>query len=118
LLEPHIPAVDLEDFRQRDQGSGRKVYRNDLPVGDDSIAYEDYSAPAVWGLPYSVLRVKVEPRPHEQFMYHSGEEILFPVTGAIKYLFIHADGGRPSRFDVTVDENEIAKINCQIPHHA
>src|SRR5690606_23408596 len=92
----HVAAGDMDDFRALQPHDGKDVHRSDMPEGDESIRYKDFSPPALWGgrAPYSVLRVRVQKKGHPFFMYHGGEEILFPASpGEIIYTFAHPTGG-------------------------
>jgi transcriptional regulator with XRE-family HTH domain len=97
--------------------SGRPALRTDVEKAD-GIDYESYNPPA-WDLPYSLLRVRFEPLPKKDFIYHGGEELLVPLGGAVVYHFYWSPGGEPPRTVVAppLRPGAIVRINPQLPHH-
>jgi transcriptional regulator with XRE-family HTH domain len=116
-----LPEDARRDYQIVRAGGAESAVRSDMREGDTSIGYEDFSPHALWGLPYSILSVRVDPQAKDYFMYHGGEEILIPVAGAIKYRFFWTEGGTPpveQDLDEPVRYGKAIRINPQIPHHA
>jgi transcriptional regulator with XRE-family HTH domain len=112
-------AGDLAPYAVIPAGGGREAKRNDLNPDDVRIRYLDFSAPAVWAPTYTVLRVDVERETDPAFMFHAGEELLFPVDGAVEYNFAQSRNGDVDALQiVTIGENEGIRINPQLPHRA
>src|SRR5579884_2939196 len=114
LLGPHESAgpCHVSDW-------GQPSLRTD--VNDkDGILYKSYNPPATWNAPYSVQLVTFENKEKADYMFHSGEELLVPMSGRITYHFYWSPGRKkPER--VTMREaaapGTLLRINPQIPHH-
>jgi transcriptional regulator with XRE-family HTH domain len=99
---------------------GRPSVRIDT-ADERGMAYENFNPPALWGEPYSVLKVRFEPgNEKSDYMSHVGEEILIPIDGGIVYHFHWSEGGSPPREEILkppLKRNALIRINPQIPHH-
>lgn len=101
---------------------GREL-RTDVLAEADGLTYTNFGPPALWEVPYSILRVFFfRAVDQKAFMYHAGEELLFPIQGTVKYHFFHTPGGRtPSKLELMPEEllkpGHGIRANCQIPHH-
>jgi hypothetical protein len=119
VLEQAVPDQSQRDFHLVPADFGQPASRNDVP--DESIDYQSFNPPALWGAPYTLLRATFPTsKPRDGYMYHGGEELLVPTSGAVMYHFFWTPGGeRPRRhvLDSPVGPGEIIRINPQIPHH-
>jgi transcriptional regulator with XRE-family HTH domain len=64
--------------------------------------------------------VRFEPLVKRDFIFHSGEEILIPLSGQIRYHFYWSPGGEKPAVDVLdppIKPGWIIRINPQLPHH-
>jgi transcriptional regulator with XRE-family HTH domain len=121
-FERDFSAVSESSYRLLRLGEGQAVRRTDAEA-KDGISYDSYSPPAFWELPYQVLRLRMEKVTQDEFLFHSGEEILVPLSGAIRYHFFWCD---PSRGQTSLGRDEleplkpgsIIRINPELPHHA
>lgn len=90
-----------------------------IDVGE-GIEYSSFN-PLGWEWPYSLLRVRFEPRSgRENYLHHPGEEILIPIQGNIMYKFFWSGGGsKPQRLRLSepLPLGKAIRINPQIPHH-
>jgi transcriptional regulator with XRE-family HTH domain len=100
---------------------GKKVLRTDS-VEADRIHYLDFSPQPSIEHRYSILKVDVEPEgTKDTFMYHAGEEVLFPVNGEGQedravYYELHNPLFSAEQREVYVKHGEIIWINSSIPH--
>ena len=98
---------------------GRATWRTDVEERD-GISYENFNPPAFWETPYSILKVKFQPRAKDDFMFHHGEEFLAPLEGAVTYHFFWSGGGAAAArvlMDEPVQVGSIVCIDPQTPHH-
>src|SRR5262249_20255080 len=88
---------------------------------NEGIDYVSYDPPSFWGAPYSVLLAKFSAHSSDRgFMSHAGEELLWPVEGAIQYHFAWTPGSRPP--DITTLDEPLTpgtgiRLQSQGPHH-
>lgn len=121
-FERDLPAAAESSYRLLRLGEGQPVHRTDAEA-KDGISYDSYSPPAFWELPYQLLRLRMEKIAQDEFLFHGGEEILVPLSGAIRYYFFWCD---PSRGQTSLARDEIEplkqgsiiRINPELPHHA
>jgi transcriptional regulator with XRE-family HTH domain len=121
-FEKEFPAATESLYRLYRSGDGQPVHRTDAEARD-GISYDTYSPPAFWETPYQLLRLRLEQVNQREFLFHSGEELLIPLTGEIKYHFFWKDpktGASSPKRDVTdaLKPGSIIKINPKLPHHA
>ena len=98
---------------------GRATWRTDAEERD-GISYETFNPPAFWETPYSILKVRFQPRVKDDFMFHDGEEFLVPTEGAVTYHFFWSGGLAPAGrllLDAPVQVGSIIAIDPQTPHH-
>jgi transcriptional regulator with XRE-family HTH domain len=98
---------------------GRLTWRTDVEE-QDGISYENFNPPAFWETPYSILKVRFQPRAKDDFMFHRGEEFLAPLDGEVTYHFFWSGGGTPAVrvvLDAPVQVGSIVRIDPQTPHH-
>jgi excisionase family DNA binding protein len=98
---------------------GRLTWRTDAEE-QDGISYQNFNPPAFWETPYSILKVRFQPRAKDDFMFHLGEEFLAPVDGEVTYHFFWSGGGAPAArvvLDAPVQVGSIVRIDPQTPHH-
>jgi transcriptional regulator with XRE-family HTH domain len=115
-----LPDADLRSYHIQRLGQGQVVQRADIQSAEN-VAYKSFNAPALWNIPYSVLRMRPDQTPREDFIYHGGEELLIPISGRIQYhFFCSADAGKPERkiAEQLVGPGSVIRINSQLPHHA
>jgi DNA-binding XRE family transcriptional regulator len=113
------PETGIRAYQVLKAGQGLPSRRTDVR-NEDGISYDGYSPPALWEAPYSLLRVRFAPAPQRDFIFHSGEEILIPIAGQIRYHFYWSPGGAPPSVDVLdppLRTGSIIRINPQLPHH-
>lgn len=108
---------DLDPYYVVTPSDAQKASRTDLDESDDSIQYADFSPAPVWGPGYTVLLVRVAPR-QQEFMFHSGEEALLPISGSVAYELLHGDEQGIRRTPLTVATGKAVRINPQTPHSA
>ncbi len=112
------PPEDVRPWAVVRAGQGRPALRTDIERAD-GISYESFN-PAPWDQPYSILRVRFEPLPKKDFIYHGGEELLVPLAGAVQYHFFWSPGGRdprPETLDTPLRPGSLIRIRPQLPHH-
>jgi transcriptional regulator with XRE-family HTH domain len=115
-----LPDADLRSYYLHRAGQGQLAQRPDVQIVDN-VAYKSFNAPALWNVPYSVIRVHLDSTPRNDFVYHSGEELLTPISGAIQcHFFCNSDG---EKAECKIVENlitpgSVIRINSQLPHHA
>ena len=92
--------------------------RSDV-AANEGISYESFNPPVLWGSPYSVQRVRFDPRPKTRYISHRGEELLLPVQGKIKYHFYWSPGGAPPARSILgpIGPQTLVRIHSQVPHH-
>jgi transcriptional regulator with XRE-family HTH domain len=115
----HIPEAATGPYFLLKPGQGQDTQRTHTEI-QDGISYESFNAPALWDVPYSILQVHFEQVPKEDFIFHSGEEILVPISGEIYYHFYSNNDGNPPQRQVLNEplrRGSIIRINPQLPHH-
>ena len=90
-LRAIVPAPGLHAVVK----AGRLTWRTDVEE-QDGIGYENFNPPAFWETPYSILKVRFQPRAKDDFMFHRGEEFLAPLDGEVIYHFFWSGGGAPA----------------------
>lgn len=114
-----VPEAVMRPYSPVRAGEGQAYLRTDVEVLDD-ISYDSFSPPPLWEAPYGVYRVRFGPKPKQDFMFHSGEEILIPLTGEIAYHFYWSPGTGPPKqeiLDPALGPNSVIRINPEVPHH-
>ena len=101
---------------------GQPSLRTEVDRDRDGIDYVSFSPPAAWEPRYAVALVNFQHKLKDDFMSHSGEELIFPVEGAITYHFYWPGekGGVRPKVDVLKTPfrpRSLARINPQVPHH-
>lgn len=109
----------LSPFQMIDAAKGRRVDRGDMVTPDDEIEFRDFSPPALWQAPYSVLHATFTGKEKRKLMTHCGEEVLVPVSGKIEYDFWVYSGAQmeANRLQKQCSMGQICRINPAIPHH-
>ncbi len=113
------PETGLRPYHVLKAGQGLPTKRTDVK-NEDGITYDSFSPPALWEAPYSLLRVQFEPVVKKDFMFHSGEELLVPISGQVRYHFFWSPGGTSPTVDILdppLGPGSIIRINPQLPHH-
>lgn len=121
-FEQEFPAAAESLYRLQRPGEGHSVHRTDAEK-NDGITYESYSPPAFWETPYQLLRLRMEKVVQREFIFHSGEELLVPLSGSIKYHFFWCDPKKGPAAPTTevinaLKPGSIIRINPEVPHHA
>jgi transcriptional regulator with XRE-family HTH domain len=114
-LRAIVPAPDLHTVVK----SGQPTLRTDVE-DRDGISYEHFNPQAFWEVPYSILKVRFQPRVKDDFMFHRGEEFLVPLDGDVMYHFFWSGGRAPAVrvvLDAPVQVGSIICIDAQTPHH-
>jgi DNA-binding XRE family transcriptional regulator len=117
-LKEVAPDAKLSALDVIHSGAGAHTVRPEITT-EDAIAYTNYSPPALWAAPFSLLRVSLQNVPKEDtYVVHHGEELVVPITAPVTYAFFWSPGGKaPQRELVTVDPGTIAAVNPRLPHH-
>jgi transcriptional regulator with XRE-family HTH domain len=113
------PAKDLlTDFSVTHKDEGADSVRLEMKEVD-RIGYVNFSPPALWGIPVTVLRMNLDPEPtKESLLFHGGEELIVPVVGKVRYKCMWSPGGSPIKEDeIRFAPGEIGAINPSVPHH-
>jgi hypothetical protein len=118
LLDKLVPVAKEQVVVEK---SGRPAER---AVSHDGITYESFDPPEPWNPPYSVFRVKFEPRVYGTYMSHDGEELLVGVEGLVRYSFLE---WRINQFQISdcqavdlpepVGPEQWVRIRPSIPHN-
>lgn len=121
-FESKFPVATENHYLLQRPGEGQPVVRTDVEK-EDGITYVSYSAPPFWEVPYQVLRLHLDKVKQERFIFHSGEELLTPLSGAIQYHLFWRDPKKPGKapgVDVIdpLKPGSIIRINPELPHHA
>lgn len=115
-LSQVLPPEAILPFKAQ---SGELVQRKDVP--GDGIEHIAYHVPHVWGEPsYSIYKWNVtSSKTLERLMSHSGEEVLFAVSGNLHYHFYWTEGagGEPGLISRPVAEGTMIRILPNVPHH-
>jgi transcriptional regulator with XRE-family HTH domain len=115
-----LPDADLRSYYLQRPGQGQLAQRTDIQSAEN-VAYRSFNTPALWNVPYSVLRMHLDHIPKNDFVYHGGEELLVPISGRIQYhFFCNNDGEKaePKIIENIISPGSIIRINSQLPHHA
>lgn len=117
-FELAVPGAIYSSYRVVRRSQGAPSLRTDI-LETDAITYTNFSPPALWGTPYSLLKMVLSPKPKEDvYVVHSGEELLVPTTGRVRYVFY---GGTEKSVARRIEEDfapdEFARINPAVPHH-
>ena len=109
----------LSPFQVIDASKARRADRGDMVSPEDEIEYRDFSPPALWQAPYSVLHATFTGKEKQKLMTHCGEELLVPVVGKIEYDFWVYSGAemQAARLRKQCATGQICRINPAIPHH-
>jgi transcriptional regulator with XRE-family HTH domain len=87
----------------------------------DEISLQDFSPPPEWNVAYSIQLATFSNKEKDEFLFHSGEQLLIPIEGELQYHFFWTPGGHtPDRLLMSqcASRGSILRINPQIPHHA
>jgi transcriptional regulator with XRE-family HTH domain len=115
-----LPDADLRSYYLQRPGQGQVAQRADIQSAENA-AYRSFNAPALWNVPYSVLRVHLDHVPRNDFVYHGGEELLTPISGRIQYHFFCNSDAKQAECKIIenlVVPGSVIRINSQLPHHA
>jgi transcriptional regulator with XRE-family HTH domain len=115
-----LPDADLRSYYLQRPVQGQLGQKNEAQSGENA-AYKSFSPPALWNVPYSVLRVHFDAVPRTDFVYHRGEELLVPISGRMQiHFFCNSDGKKAeSRLvEKLITHGSAIRINPQLPHHA
>jgi transcriptional regulator with XRE-family HTH domain len=115
-----LPDADLRSYYLQRPRPGQLAPGTDVQTVEN-VSYKSFNAPALWNVPYSVLRVHLDPTPRSDFVYHSGEELLAPISGRIQCsFFCNSDGEKAEckTVESLVTPGSVIRINPQLPHHA
>ena len=94
VLRDYLPASAYQDWNIVHEAQGFSTLRTEVTAASD-ITYLSYDPPDLWGPSYSVLRATFAPRrTRNEFMSHSGEEALLPISGRIQYHFAWTPGAK------------------------
>jgi transcriptional regulator with XRE-family HTH domain len=102
---------------------GGELARLHLADGEEAhIRYGDYSAPDLWAVPYVIFRTEFDPVRPGHFMFHPGEELLTPISGAVHYHYVYSPQDPPSPpalrvVDPPVTRGTLLRMNPRLPHH-
>ncbi|MBZ5670764.1 MAG: helix-turn-helix transcriptional regulator [Acidobacteriia bacterium] len=114
-----VPEAVARPYSVVKAGGGQTCLRTDAEASDH-ISYEGFNPPPLWEAPYAVYRVRFERAPKHDFMFHSGEEMLIPISGEIVYHFYWSPGGEPPKHEILnppLRRNSVIRIDPQVPHH-
>src|SRR5258708_30975322 len=102
-FEREFPVAIESLYSLRRIGEGQSVIRTDTDA-KDGIEYDSYSPPAFWEIPYQIMRVRLEKVNQREYLFHSGEELVVPTSGSIRYHFFWCDpssGNTPPKKELT-----------------
>jgi len=114
-----VPEAVVQPYSVVKAGGGQSCLRTDAEASDH-ISYESFNPPPLWEAPYAVFYVRFERAPKRDFMFHSGEEILVPISGEIVYRFYWSAGGEPPKDEILrppLRRNSLIRIDPLVPHH-
>jgi transcriptional regulator with XRE-family HTH domain len=114
-----VPEVMLRPYSVLKAGEGQACLRTDAEA-QDQIVYHNFNPPPLWEAPYALYHVRFSPLPKQDFMFHSGEEMLIPIAGEITYHFYWSPGMAPPKrevLDPPLRPYSVIRINPQVPHH-
>lgn len=117
-LRQTMPDAKLSALQVIRSGAGPQTVRPEITT-QDGITYTNYSPPALWAAPLSLLRMKLHNVPtQDTYVVHQGEELVVPINGPVTYAFFWSPGGRaPKRELATFETGTIATVNPRVPHH-
>ena len=114
-----VPEAVIRPYCVVKAGGGQPCLRTDVEA-TDQIAYESFNPPPLWEAPYAVFHVRFDRLPKRDFMFHSGEELLIPISGEIVYHFYWSPGGEPPKHEILqppLRRNSMIRIDPLLPHH-
>jgi hypothetical protein len=119
VLRDYLPASAYQDWHIVHEAAGFSTLRTEVTAATD-ITYLSYDPPDLWGPSYSVLRATFAPRrARQEFMSHSGEEALLPISGRIQYHFAWTPGAKAPEVHLTpvLERGSAIRLASQVPHH-
>jgi transcriptional regulator with XRE-family HTH domain len=119
VLRDYLPATAYQDWTIIHEAAGFSTLRTEVTAASD-ITYLSYDPPDLWGPSYSVLKATFAPRrARTEFMSHSGEEVLIPISGRIQYHFAWTPGARAPEVHLTpvLERGMAIRLASQVPHH-
>jgi len=119
VLRDYLPASAYQDWNIVHEAQGFSTLRTEVTAASD-ITYLSYDPPDLWGPSYSVLRATFAPRrARSEFMSHSGEEALIPISGRIQYHFAWTPGGKAPEVHLSpvLEKGSAIRLASQVPHH-
>ena len=119
VLRDYLPASAYQDWNIVHEAQGFSTLRTEVTAASD-ITYLSYDPPDLWGPSYSVLRATFAPRrARTDFMSHSGEEALVPISGRIQYHFAWTPGGKAPEVHLSpvLERGSAIRLASQVPHH-
>jgi transcriptional regulator with XRE-family HTH domain len=119
VLRDYLPASAYQDWNIVHEAQGFSTLRTEVTAASD-ITYLSYDPPDLWGPSYSVLRATFAPRrARSEFMSHSGEEALIPISGRIQYHFAWTPGGKAPEVHLSpvLEKGSAIRLTSQVPHH-
>ena len=119
VLRDYLPASAYQDWNIVHEAQGFSTLRTEVTAASD-ITYLSYDPPDLWGPSYSVLRATFAPRrARTEFMSHSGEEALIPISGRIQYHFAWTPGGKAPEVHLSpvLEQGSAIRLLSQVPHH-
>lgn len=139
--KPHLRAKAQEELeeavkrsygKESDFGEERQVALRSLERCIDSnrndticcshLSYKSFDAPAAWDAPYAIQHVTFRAAEPEKYPYHVGEELIIPLSGAIRFSVLSPRADNPLRFRLDNSKllrpGAIHRLNCQLPHNA
>ena len=113
-----VPEAVVRPYSVVKPGDAHAVVRTDVQHERDGITYISFNPPAFWEARYSVAFVHFKPVIKDDYLSHSGEELIVPVAGNVVYRFYWSNGtGRPKEEEVELRPDTIGRIHSQVPHH-
>ncbi len=119
VLRDYLPVTAYQDWCVIHEAQGFSTLRTEVTAASD-ITYLSYDPPDLWGPSYSVLKATFAPRrARSEFMSHSGEEALIPISGRIQYHFAWTPGKKPPevRLSPVLEQGSAIRLASQVPHH-
>ena len=119
VLRDYLPASAYQDWNIVHEAQGFSTLRTEVTAASD-ITYLSYDPPDLWGPSYSVLRATFAPRrARNEFMSHSGEEALIPISGRIQYHFAWTPGAKAPEVHLSpvLEKGSAIRLASQVPHH-
>jgi transcriptional regulator with XRE-family HTH domain len=119
VLRDYLPATAYQDWSIIHEAQGFSTLRTEVSAASD-ITYLSYDPPDLWGPSYSVLKATFAPRrARSEFMSHSGEEALIPISGRIQYHFAWTPGAKAPEVHLSpvLEKGSAIRLASQVPHH-